>query len=149
MKILISCIIIVLFSGVVTAQTEVLKDTVPSPSEIAPTKEMLENATYDLVDEVASFPGGTKEMMKFLWTNIHYPKYESEIAISGKVIIKFTVMKDGSITDVKVIKGFVDCPECDAEAVRVVKMMPRWIPAKKNGEDVNSYYILPITFSIQ
>ncbi len=65
-----------------------------------------------------------------------------------KVFLRFIVLKDGSIVNINVIRGAYDHPECDAEAIRVVKSMPNWIPAKISGQPVNSYFNLPVRFTV-
>jgi protein TonB len=99
-------------------------------------------------DERAQFVGGFTEMKKFLDININIPP----VVIGycnynyAKVFTQFIVLNDGSILGVKVMRGAPDCPECDTEAVRLIKSMPNWIPAKVNGQAVNSYFNLPIKF---
>ncbi|HNS42956.1 MAG TPA: TonB family protein [Taishania sp.] len=101
------------------------------------------------VAEEASFPGGTAEMMKYLAKNIKYPEVAIQAGIQGKVTLRFVVGKDGNIENVTVARGVPGCPECDKEAVRVVKSMPNWKPAKNDGKVVKSYFNLPVTFKLQ
>ncbi|AEA43250.1 energy transducer TonB [Fluviicola taffensis] len=103
---------------------------------------------YDIVDEGAEFPGGLGALKKYMSENLTYPQIALEKGISGKCFIQVYILKDGSISNVAVKKGVADCPECDAEAVRMVKGMPKWIPAKINGQVVNSTYNLPVTFKL-
>lgn len=74
------------------------------------------------------------------------PAIAKELKLRGKTILRFVVNRDGSIQDVKVLRTMIDCPECDREAVNVIKNMPCWIPAKKQGKIVRSYVVLPIAF---
>lgn len=97
-------------------------------------------------DKVAEFPGGLQGLMNFLSQNIKYPKSAVKNNIQGKVIVKFKVTKEGYVDSVKVVKG-VD-PVLDAEAVRVIKKMPRWTPGFHNGKVVNTYLNLPVTFRL-
>jgi len=90
--------------------------------------------------------GGMEAMYIFLQENLKYPQSARDKGITGQIIIEFVVEKDGSINDVKVIKG-VD-PELDAEAVRVVKMMPKWKPGMQDGQPVRTFYQIPIRFTI-
>lgn len=101
------------------------------------------------VDEPAQFPGGRPKLMEFLGKNLKYPELPLELGIQGKSYFQFVVGKKGEISRIKVIRDFVECPECDAEAKRVIGKMPIWKPAKKNGKDVDSYFQLPINFVIQ
>ena len=85
--------------------------------------------------------------MKWLSSNLRYPELAQQNNVQGKVIVKFTVEKDGSITNPTVVRG-VD-KDLDREAIRVVKKMPRWTPGKNNGAAVRSYFTLPVTFKLQ
>ncbi|HLP14093.1 MAG TPA: energy transducer TonB, partial [Flavobacteriales bacterium] len=98
------------------------------------------------VQEGAEFPGGQAELMKFLQKNIKYPEMESSSGIQGKVWIEFVVGTDGSINGVKVKRSV--STGLDMEAVRVVKMMPKWKAANNNGKAVKSKYVLPVNFRI-
>ena len=98
------------------------------------------------VEAEASFPGGTAALMKWLSNNLRYPESAQENEIQGRVIVRFVINKDGSIEQASVVKG-VD-KELDAEALRVVKMMPKWQPAKNGGIAVRCYFTLPVTFKL-
>ena len=102
------------------------------------------DSIYSFVDERAEFPGGDRELMKWLNNNINY-QYPSDI--QGKVFVNFVVEKDGSITNVKVTKSVY--PSLDNEAIRLVKSMPKWLPGKKDGEVVRSRFTLPVTFILK
>jgi len=106
-----------------------------------------ETKVFDVVEQMPSFPGGDAELMKFLSTHIKYPVVAEENGIQGRVIATFVVERDGSISDVKVIKS-VD-PSLDKEAIRVLKSMPKWIPGKQNGAAVRVKYTVPVTFRLQ
>ena len=86
-------------------------------------------------------------MMKWLSNNIRYPESAQQNGISGRVVVKFVVEKDGSIGNPTIVKG-VD-RDLDQEALRVVKRMPKWQPGKNNGQPVRSYFNLPVTFRLQ
>ncbi len=101
---------------------------------------------YEVVEVQAEFPGGMSEFRQFLANNIKYPDTQLEMGISGKCHARFVVHADGRISDPKIIMGIVDCPECDAEVLRVINIMPVWTPAMINGKPVASYYYLPVTF---
>ena len=102
---------------------------------------------FDVVEQMPSFPGGDAALMSFLNKNIKYPVIAEENGIQGRVVATFVVERDGSITDVKVIKS-VD-PSLDKEAVRVLKLMPKWIPGKQSGKAVRVKYTVPVTFRLQ
>lgn len=99
------------------------------------------------VEQPAEFPGGAAAMMKWLSNNIRYPESAQQNGISGRVVVKFVVEKDGSIGNPTIVKG-VD-RDLDQEALRVVKRMPKWQPGKNNGQPVRSYFNLPVTFRLQ
>ena len=101
----------------------------------------------ELPETFASFPGGNAALMKFLNANVHYPVNAQENGVQGRVIVSFIVKRDGSLTDVRIARS-VD-PNLDREAMRVVKSMPRWIPAKENGVNVESEFNVPVSFRLQ
>lgn len=103
---------------------------------------------YDVVDEPADFPGGMAAARAYLGNNIKYPQTAVDMSIEGKCYLKFIVSESGNISNVKVVRGVQDCPECDAEAVRVIKSMPNWKPGKVNGKAVNSTFTLPVQFKL-
>jgi len=108
-----------------------------------------EGVIYEIVDEQAEFPGGKEVMFKYLKDNLKYPEIAEEMGIEGKCYLKFIVSARGEVSNVKIMRGVTDCPECDKEAIRLVKGMPKWKSGKINGKDVNSYYTLPVTFRLQ
>ncbi len=104
--------------------------------------------TMSPADALPEYPGGFGEMMKFMHANIKYPKTALEGKKSGKGMIKVTVMEDGSLSEISVIKNIPGCPECDEEAIRVIKTMPKWIPGKLAGKTVPLLYNIPISFRL-
>lgn len=101
------------------------------------------------VDEDPEYPGGAAGMGAFLQKNIVYPQIAQEEGLSGKTWVGFVVDRSGEITNVQVLKKMPGCPECDKEAVRVVKMMPKWKPGKKGGRDVKCTFRVPINYVLQ
>ncbi len=101
---------------------------------------------YDIVEENAQFPGGDAAMYKWIANHLQYPEECREKGIQGRVMIQFVVNKDGSITDVKVLKS--PSALLSEEAIRVVKAMPKWKPAKDKGKVVRSHFRLPIVFRL-
>jgi protein TonB len=99
------------------------------------------------VEQPPQFPGGEKELMKWLGENIKYPTIAQEQGIQGRVVLRFVVSPDGSVGQVEVQRSLD--PSCDKEAVRVVKNMPKWTPGKQNGNAVYVYYTLPVLFRLQ
>ena len=117
------------------------------PMEEVKQKEVKDEPIFQVVEEKPEFPGGMAEAMKFLAKNINYPVAAQQAKIEGRVIVQFVVGKDGSVSDVKVMRGV--SPELDAEAIRVVSMMPKWIPGKQRGKAVAVKYTMPIMFRLQ
>lgn len=99
---------------------------------------------FDVVEEQPRYPGGTNALMTYLRDNIKYPAEAAKAGMQGKVIVQFVVGKDGTVRDVKPIRNI--SPELDAEAVRVVAAMPKWVPGYQRGEAVNVRYTLPVNF---
>lgn len=110
-------------------------------------KKEVANKVFDVVEQMPSFPGGNEALMKFLQENVKYPVVAQENGVQGRVVVSFVVERDGSITDVKVVRS-VD-PSLDKEATRVVKSMPHWIPGKQNGAAVRVKYNVPVSFRLQ
>ena len=106
-----------------------------------------EEVIFQVVEEMPKFPGGLQEAMVFIGKNIKYPVEAQQAKIEGRVIVRFVVGRDGSVSDVEVMRGV--SPELDAEAVRVVSMMPKWIPGKQRGKAVAVKYTMPIMFRLQ
>jgi len=92
------------------------------------------------------FPGGPAALQEFLAKNLRYPPIAAENGISGTVVVRFAVWKDGSIRNIEVLSP-VD-RSLDEEAVRVIKSMPNWIPGKQNGNSVSVYFVAPVKFQL-
>ena len=105
------------------------------------------NVVYDVTETLPQFPGGQGVMLKYLADNIKYPASAVKAKKQGRVIVGFIVQKDGSITHAKIVRS-ID-PELDAEALRVVKGMPKWTPGTQLGKPVSVKYTLPVKFSLQ
>lgn len=118
-------------------------DADPIPSQQSKT----DGETFQIVDQMPEFPGGEKALLNFIAENIVYPQSAKDKNISGRVFLSFVIDKDGSVTDVKVMRG-ID-KECDAEAMRVVKAMPKWKPGMNEGKPVRVSYMLPISFQLK
>ena len=116
------------------------------PPPPAPKPEV-SNKVFDVVEEMPHFPGGTAALQAFLSSNTKYPVVAQENGVQGRVIVSFVVERDGSITDVRVVRS-VD-PSLDREASRVVRSMPRWSPGKQNGSAVRVKYTVPVVFRLQ
>ena len=134
-------------------------ETLPPPPPVAITQEDVLTITeeeseentatddiYQVVEEQPLFPGGMDKMAEFLQANIKYPALCKKEGIQGRVVVQFVVNKDGSICDAKVVKSAH--PQLDAEGIRVISSMPRWIPGKQKGKNVRVRYTLPVYFSL-
>lgn len=119
---------------------------VEKPKEVVVEKK---EEIFTYVDEPAEFPGGMAAMRKYLGDNINYPQTAKELGLEGKCYLQFVVSSSGNISNVEVKRGVPDCPECDKEAVRVVKGMPHWKPGKNGGKAVHSTFNLPVSFTLQ
>ncbi|MBR6002005.1 MAG: energy transducer TonB [Bacteroidales bacterium] len=99
---------------------------------------------YDEVEQMPEYPGGMPAMIEFLQTNINYPEDAVKQKVEGRVMVQFVVETDGSVSDVHVAKQVF--PSLDAEAIRVVQAMPKWMPGREKGRVVRVKYNLPIVF---
>jgi TonB family protein len=116
--------------------------------EVAPVLAEPESRIYEDLDveEYAVFPGGSNKMWEFISMNLRYPEKIREELIEDRVVLRVVVSETGNISDIRVIRSFPDCKECDLEAIRVIKLMPNWIPARVNGKPVKSYGRLSVQF---
>ena len=106
-----------------------------------------EGAAYKVVDEMPIFPGGDVALLKYIADSTHYPKDAKISGIQGKVITRFMVNADGTVSDVTVLKGVN--ASLDNEAVRVVRTLPKFTPGKLNGTNVPVWYMVPIDFKLK
>ncbi|MDH4474547.1 MAG: TonB family protein [Fluviicola sp.] len=120
----------------------------PPPPPPPPPPNNDDDKVHTFVEESAEFPGGPAALKKFLSENINYPQSAIELGLEGKCYLQFVVSKQGSISNVEVKRGVTDCPECDKEAERVVRSMPKWKPGKNDGKAVNSTFNLPVSFKL-
>ena len=121
------------------------KEDIAAPE---PPKHVVEETKiFTVVEQMPMFPGGDGALMGYLSQNIHYPTIAAENGVQGRVVVGFVVERDGSITDVNILRG-VD-PSLDKEAMRVVRSMPKWTPGKQNGSAVRVKYQVPVSFRLQ
>jgi protein TonB len=125
-------------------QNEVVEEYVPVEVE---EEEVVEAEVFTIVEEMPSYPGGDMKMYEYLGKNIKYPQIARESGIQGRVFVNFVVEPDGSVSNVKVLRGIGG--GCDEEAIRVVKSMPKWKPGKQRGKAVRVSYTLPVVFKLQ
>ncbi len=130
----------------VTSAIKSTTETGEKAVESSDPKKVFTGKVYDLVDEMPSFPGGLEELYKWIDSNVQYPAAAWENGIEGRVIVKFIVEKDGSLSDSTVIHSVH--PMVDREALRLVGQMPKWNPGKRAGIPVRVRYCLPIKFKL-
>ena len=124
--------------GEVLKAKEVIADEKPKEEE---------TKVFDVVEQMPEFPGGAAALMQWLNDHIKYPAIAEENGIQGRVVCQFTVERDGSVSNVRVMRS-VD-PSLDKEAIRVLKQMPKWNPGKQNGAAVRVNYTVPVQFRLQ
>ncbi len=123
--------------------------SIPAP-EIKQEEEVVdeeEKTIFTVVEQQAAFPGGQQALMQYLHDNIKYPAQARETGTQGKVYVTFVVERDGSLTDVKILRDIGS--GCGDEAIRVVKSMPKWTPAKQRGKAVRQQFNLPVAFTLR
>lgn len=101
------------------------------------------DSVYNIVDEEAEFPGGNVYLLKFIQENLVYPEGYGDIDVVGKIYVKFVVSKTGICRDFQILRGMQDS-KLERSTIEMLKKMPVWRPAKINGKEVDSYYILPV-----
>jgi len=125
-------------------QQEVIEEYVPVEVE---EEDVQEQEIFQIVEEMPAYPGGEGKLMEYVAKNIKYPQIARETGIQGRVFVGFVVEPDGSVSNVKVLRGIGG--GCDEEAIRVVKGMPKWKPGKQRGKAVRVSYMLPVNFKLQ
>lgn len=109
-------------------------------------EEEVTQTIFTVIEESAMFPGGQEELMKYISENLIYPQKARETGTQGLVYVTFVVERDGSLTDIKILRDIGS--GCGEEAVRIVKSMPKWIPAKQRGKAVRMQFNLPVKFTL-
>ena len=125
-------------------QNEIIEEYV-APEVVE--EEVVEQEIFQIVEEMPAFPGGEQKLMEYVAKNIKYPQIARETGIQGRVFIGFVVEPDGSVSNVKLLRGIGG--GCDEEAMRVVKSMPKWTPGKQRGKAVRVSYQIPVMFKLQ
>ena len=128
-------------------QTKAAPDNEMNSVQQNPVTPQGERLIYSRVEVMPRFPGGDAALIKWLQDNVVYPAEAAQKGIQGRVIVRFVVTPDGSLENIEVKKSLD--PLCDEEAIRVIKMMPKWIPATQDGKPVYVYYLLPIAFQLE
>lgn len=142
-------LIVPLFALMLTlSSATVTKNESITPSEkVILTLQQKDNRVFTEVEQVPSFPGGLNKFYKFLQQNIKYPAEARQKKIQGKVFITFIIEKDGSFSNLRILRdlGY----GCGAEALRVMKLSPKWNPGIQNGHKVRVQYTMPINFTLK
>lgn len=128
-------------------QETVVKEYIPYVPVEEDDEIVGEETVFVVVETMPSFPGGMSELMLFLKENIKYPQLARDSGVQGRVFVTFVVEKDGSVTDVRILRG-IGCG-CDEEAIHVVESMPKWIPGRQRNVAVRVRFNLPIKFTLQ
>ncbi len=100
----------------------------------------------DVCEKSAEFPGGFDAMNSFVSSTLEYPQQSKENGVEGKVVVKFIVETDGSISNVEILRGLDEY--CNRETLRIIKAMPRWKPAEDKGKKVRQHFVIPIQFKL-
>lgn len=133
------------------SQTEDAKEEVVAPvspeAKKAPADSTAKEEVFMVAEQMPEFPGGMKELLKFLQDNLKYPENAMKNNVQGRVIVQFVVEKDGTLTEFKVARS-VD-PDLDAEALRVLQTMPKWKPGMQRGKIVRVKFTVPVSFKLQ
>ncbi len=112
----------------------------------APVIEEPKDEVFLVVEEMPDFPGGPAAMMKYIASNIKYPRVATQQGLEGRVIVTFVINAQGEVSNVEVVKGIGG--GCDEEAIRVIKSLPKWKPGKQNGRAVSVKFTVPIKFAL-
>lgn len=99
------------------------------------------------IEQMARFPGGDNELTRFITSNIKYPYSAREMETEGLVVAKFVIQKNGSVGNIQIASGLNYA--CDKEVLKVIRKMPKWIPARQNGQSISTSFILPVRFSLK
>ena len=150
-------LILTVFSLIASGQksTSAKKEVAPPPPPPPPVTQstdkkaasVMTDGAYRVVDVMPEFPGGDTTLLKYIADSTHYPKDAKTQAIQGKVIVRFMIKANGSVSEVSVLKGV--SPSLDEESIRVVKTLPKFTPGKLNGKTVPVWYMIPISFTLK
>lgn len=125
-------------------QTEVIEEYV---APVIEEEEVVEQEIFQIVEEMPEYPGGEKKLLEYVGKSVKYPQIARESGIQGRVFVNFVIEPDGSVSNVKVLRGIGG--GCDEEAMRVIKSMAKWKPGKQRGKAVRVSYTLPVNFKLQ
>jgi len=112
-----------------------------------PIQEKPDILCYYPVEQLTVFPGGESELNRFLYANLKYPDEDKDMGIAGRVIAQFVIDKTGKVSNIKIVKSLSN--NCDKEVIRVLNLMPKWIPARREGVPVAVFFMLPVQFKLK
>jgi TonB family protein len=138
--------IVIVGALIITSQVKAQISTIKSGPDTVKQDDS-SKLIFSKVEVMPEFPGGEDALLDHIIKNIKYPDKAKDNGVSGKVYVSFVIDTVGKVTDVKILRGIGG--ECDEEAIRVIRMMPRWTPGYQNGKSVNVMYNLPIKFSMR
>ena len=125
----------------------VVLETLQNAPQLSNVDSSAQPKIFDVVEQMPQYPGGDEKMFEFIARNLKYPTIAGESCVQGSVFVRFIVFSNGKLGDYKILRSLD--PAFDKEAIRVLKLMPRWIPGKQNGVNVNVYFNLPIKFKLE
>ena len=143
-------IAIFLFMGIIVSAQTTDPDAPPPPIPTAQLDSAAKNTdpVYSYAEVMPMFPGSDGAFIEYLQKNIQYPEPERKARKQGTVYVSFIVEKDGSITNVEIVKAVADAPEFSTEAIRVFSSMPKWSPGQMNGHPVRVKMVQPVAFRL-
>jgi protein TonB len=122
-------------------------DAIDKPVAPQKVEKVQQDRVFTQIDQFPEFPGGTEGLKQYVKENIRYPEKAKKAGIEGRVVLQFFIDKDGSVIDEKVIRSLDK--DCDKEAVRLVRNMPKWKPGLQEGKPLKVMYTLPVTFRLE
>ena len=145
------CLIVTLLVACKEAKSQPQKEVVIKEEHNCVTTEPQgpidpDSVIYDLCEEMPEVPGGEGKLLQFIAENVRLPKCVKEGKVKGRSIVEFVIEKDGTVSDFKIVRSLHK--DCDAEAIRVLKTMPRWKPGRQKGKPVRVKYIVPVEFCL-
>ena len=138
------CLIATMFVACKDANSQPQKEVVDTQEHKSVSSEPQDPINPGVIAEMPEFPGGEGKLLQFIAENIHLPKCVTSATVKGRSIIEFVVEKDGTVSDFKVVRSLNK--ECDEEAVRVLKTMPKWKPGMERGKPIRVKYTVPVKF---
>lgn len=146
MKKVCSVVLLILISNLIFSQVRTAGEEGKMAEKPAIQMNTDENLVYNIVQQMPEFVGGQSALEKYLLNNLRYPAEALKNNIEGIVVVRFNIMKDGSIKDAQILRGIN--ASCDEEALRLIQNMPKWNAGKHNGKNVHCSYTLPIKFKL-